>query len=227
MAKKKKKRKYKIKNIIIILLLLLTIIIVSCYVLMMPIKNIYIKNNDVISDDEIINTASLYKYPSFLLTKKNQLEKDLEKNAYIKECKVKKKLKNIIEITITEYKVIALTPEEKIILENGDILDNDYNINDIPTLINTIENKEVIKNFTSKFGQIDKNILRQISQIEYTPVTVDDERFLLYMNDGNLVYITLTKINKLNKYNHIKDKLEGKKGVIYLDSGNYVEVKKI
>jgi hypothetical protein len=44
------------------------------------------------------------------------------------------------------------------------------------------------------------------------------------MDDGNLVYITLTKINKLNKYNDIKDKMDGKIGTIYLDSGDYVEI---
>ena len=45
------------------------------------------------------------------------------------------------------------------------------------------------------------------------------------MNDGNYVYITLTKITKLNRYNSIKDELDGAKGIIYLDSGDYVEIK--
>ena len=45
------------------------------------------------------------------------------------------------------------------------------------------------------------------------------------MNDGNLVYITLTKINKINKYNQIRDKLDGHMGIIYLDAGDYVELK--
>ena len=45
------------------------------------------------------------------------------------------------------------------------------------------------------------------------------------MNDGNLVYITLTKITKINKYNSIYSEMEGKKGIIYLDSGDYIEVK--
>ena len=45
------------------------------------------------------------------------------------------------------------------------------------------------------------------------------------MNDGNLVYVTLPKITKINKYNSIYSGLEGKKGIIYLDSGDYVEVK--
>ena len=226
MAKKKKKKKvFKIKNIILILIILLTIIGLSYYTLTMPIKNIYIKNNNIISDDEVITLSSLYEYPSFLLTNNYKIEKILEKNPYIKQVTIKKKFKNVIEITIKEYQPIALTKEEKIILENSKILDNDYQLNDLPTLINTIDNQEIFQDFATKFGQINKNILRQISQIEYSPVAVDEERFLLYMNDSNLVYITLTKITKLNKYDQIKDKLEGRNGIIYLDSGDYVELK--
>ena len=225
MAKKKKKKVFKVKNVIILLLVLLTIIGLSYYTLTMPIKNIYIKNNNIISDDEILTISSLYEYPSFLLTRKTKIEKELKTHPYIKKVTVKKKFKNILEITIDEYQPIALTKEEKVILENGKFLENDYQLNDIPTLINTIDNEKIFQEFTTKFGQINENILRQISQIEYSPVAVDEERFLLYMNDSNLVYITLTKINKLNKYDRIKDKLEGKIGIIYLDSGNYVEVK--
>ena len=45
------------------------------------------------------------------------------------------------------------------------------------------------------------------------------------MVDSNYVYITLSKIEKVNKYNSIVKQLEGKKGIIYLDSGDYVEIK--
>ena len=45
------------------------------------------------------------------------------------------------------------------------------------------------------------------------------------MTDSNYVYITLSKIDKVNKYNSIVQKLENKKGIIYLDSGDYVEIK--
>ena len=45
------------------------------------------------------------------------------------------------------------------------------------------------------------------------------------MDDGNMIYITLTKIDKLNKYNAIKDKMDNQIGLIYLDSGDYVELK--
>ena len=65
-----------------------------------------------------------------------------------------------------------------------------------------------------------------ISEIEYNPSEFDDKRFLLYMNDGNLVYITITRIDLLNKYVDVIKKVGNKKGILYLDSGNYFEIKK-
>ena len=72
---------------------------------------------------------------------------------------------------------------------------------------------------------IDKSILKHISEIEYKKTDLDKERFLFYMNDGNCVYITLSKINLINSYNEIYPTLEDKKGILYLDSGNHFEIK--
>lgn len=225
MAKKKKKRVFKIKNIIIILSILILLTIIIYHLITMPIKNIYIKGNNLITDDEILENTNLYNYPSFLLTNKKKLEKSIRKNEYIKSVNIRKKLGNIIEIKITEYKPIAIDTNGNVIMENSQRLNNIYNLTDIPILINEITTQNVNTNFSNKFKTINTNILRQISQIEYSPIEVDEDRFILYMNDSNIVYITLSKIDKLNKYNQIKDALEGKKGIIYLDSGNYVEIK--
>ena len=223
--KKKKKRVFKIKNICIILSILIGIGFLSYYLVTMPIKNIYINGNKLITDDEIIESANLYEYPSFLLTNKNKLIKAIKKNKYIKTVNIEKKLGNILEITIKEYKTISLNKDGNIIQENNQILENTYNQTDIPILINDISNSNIQVNFTKQFSKINLNILRQISEIEYSPIEVDENRFILYMNDRNIVHITLPKIEKLNKYNQIKDVLEGKTGIIYLDSGNYVEIK--
>lgn len=225
MAKKKKKRVLKVKNILILVLIILIIISIIYYALIMPIKNIYIDGNNILSDNEIIELSSLSNYPSFLLTKSTDIKNKLKSIPYIENVKIKKKLGNIIELHIKEYTPICINANQ-LILSNGNKLDNTYNLSDIPTLTNEIEDKKIYQKFVKKFTIIDKNILRQISEIEYQPVEVDKERFLLYMNDGNLVYITLTKINTLNKYNQIKDKLENHLGIIYLDSGNYVEIRK-
>lgn len=223
--KRKKKKVLKVKNILVFLTVLLLLIALIYYILKMPIKNIYVLGNNIIPDNNIIEESHLSNYPSFLLTSSYEIKNHLKKNKYIEKVEVNKKIGNIIELKITEYKVLAILEEEnQVILSNGNIVDNIYDKTDTPILINAIDEK-IFNNFISKFKKINNNILRQISQIEYNPTKVDNSRFLLYMNDGNLVYITLTKINKLNKYNKIKDNMNNNTGIIYLDSGDYIELK--
>ncbi len=227
MAKKKKKRKVrlKIKNILIFLSVILIFLAVIYYVLQMPIKNIYISGNKILDDETVIELAKLSNYPSFLLTSTSEIKRNLSKSDYINNIKVSKKLGNIIDIKVEEYKALALTNNgQRVILSSGKIIENKDNITDVPVLNNNISDK-VFNYFIKKFSGVNDNILRQISQLEYSPVSVDDKRFLLYMDDGNMIYITLTKIDKLNKYNAIKDKMDNQTGLIYLDSGDYVELK--
>ena len=224
MAKKKKKRKVrlKIKNILIFLSIILIFLAVIYYVLQMPIKNIYISGNKILDDETVIELAKLSNYPSFLLTSTSEIKRNLSKSDYINNIKISKKLGNVIDIKVEEYKALALTNNgQRVILSSGKIIENKDNITDVPVLNNNISDK-VFNYFIKKFSGVNDNILRQISQLEYSPVSVDDKRFLLYMDDGN---ITLTKIDKLNKYNAIKDKMDNQTGLIYLDSGDYVELK--
>lgn len=226
-AKKKKKRKLKLKmrNVLILLTVILIFVGVIYYILQLPINNIYITGNNILSDAEVIDWAKVDSYPSFLLTSSSEVENNLSNNPYIENVDVNKKLGNKIEINVTEYKTIALINQgSQVLLSSGDIVSNDYGLSDVPILCNSVSD-DIFNDFVKKFSKINNNVLRQISQIEYSPVDVDNMRFLLYMDDGNLVYITLTKINKINKYNDIKDKLENKIGIIYLDSGDYVEVR--
>ena len=45
------------------------------------------------------------------------------------------------------------------------------------------------------------------------------------MNDGNSVYLTVNKFEKLNKYNTILENIGKQNGTLYLDYGDYFEVK--
>lgn len=224
MVKKKKKRVFKIRNIIIILVVFFVVSGIIYYFLSMPVKNIYVIGNDIVSDEEILSLAGLDDYPSFILSNRGHIKRSVLNNKYVNSVNVDKKIGNIIEVEIVENKVLASDGSGNVILSNGSVLENDYNIFDVPRLINNIGDFD-IGEFSLKFSRVDSNILRQISEIEYSPLDVDGDRFLLYMNDGNFVYVTLTKIEKLNKYNDIKDELLDRKGIIYLDSGDYVEVK--
>lgn len=110
-----------------------------------------------------------------------------------------------------------------IVLENKVEIPNNYEIS-LPILINYVPSTKYDK-FIEELAKIDKSITDKISEIKYDPNDYDEDRFLLYMNDKNAVYITLTKMDLLNKYNELITKIDGNEGILYLDSGNYFEVK--
>ena len=78
--------------------------------------------------------------------------------------------------------------------------------------------------FLNKMSEVTENVKNQISEIRYYPNEQDEDRFLLYMIDGNYVYLTLTKFKQINYYEEVLTKLDGKKGILYLDSGNHFQI---
>lgn len=222
MKVKVKKKKLKIKTIIITLIIIMLIVLVGIDFINLPIKNIYITGNNILNDKTIISEADLTNYPPFINTYFSNIKKKLTNNEYIKSVSIKRNFKRQIYLNIEEYTPICIY-NEKLILSSTASVDNVYNIDYVPYVINNMDN--VYDKFVTKFTKISADVLLKISHIEYVPNELDNERFLLYMTDSNYVYITLSKIDKLNKYNSIIQKMENKKGIIYLDSGDYVEIK--
>ena len=219
---KVKKKKVNYKRIVIALIFIATIYLIVTYFIHLPIKNIYISGNEILSDKEIITLSELDDYPQYINTYFINIEDNLLKNDYIKSAKIKRKFLNKIYISITEYNPLAIY-KDKLILSSKKQVNNKYNIDYVPYIINNIDT--VYDKAVMAFSKINRDTLLKISHIEYSPNDVDKERFILYMVDGNYVHITLSKIEKINKYNSIVSELDGKKGIIYLDSGDYVEIK--
>ena len=221
--KLKKKTKLKIVPFLIALVILIILTGITLFVSNLPITNIYIIGNNNIGDQEIIELAKIENYPSFLKTNKYKIKKRVLKNPYIKEVKVKKKMPFTIEIKVEENNVLFRKEESgKVVLENGEELDdgNKYNV---PILLNYIPDTKY-KSFLKHMNKINESVKVEISEIRYYPNEQDDDRFLLHMNDGNIVYLTLTKFSQINYYENVLDQLEGKKGILYLDSGNHFKV---
>lgn len=220
------KRKLKKGAIFVLLLILLVVVFSSIvyFVIGSEVKNIYIYGNTNLTDQEIIELAKLQDYPNFYTTSSNKIENNIKKNPLIKKVKVKKRFFQQVHIYIEEYKILFKS-DEKYTLENGQdiaLLKDNYNV---PILINYVPNTKM-ESFISKLKEVDDSVLIKISEIKYDPTELDEDRFLLYMNDDNYVYITLTKLDLINKYNDAIEQLEGKKGILYLDSGNYFKIMK-
>ncbi len=221
-----KKNKRKIKKGVIFLIVLFLIIIYALlvyFVFGFDVKNIYIYDNNYLKDQEIIDYLSLNDFPNFYTFNTIAYEKKLKSNPLVKDVTIKKKLFHQIHIYITEYSILYKRAQDNkyVLSSNKDvILDKDYNV---PILINYIPNTKQTR-FNSKMTKIDKDVLVKISEIKYDPTDVDEDRFLFYMLDENYVYVTLTKMNLINKYNDAITQFEGKRGILYLDSGNYFKI---
>ncbi len=205
---------------LVLVLLIMYIIGFLCYkVAISRITNIYIKNNNILTDQEVIDASGLRNYPSFILTTNYSIKNKLLKNDLVKKVKVKKGLWGKVYIDIEEYKPLFIY-EDKVILDNKNEVDLDISL---PILVNEVDD-DILDKLISKYESINDEIKLMISEIKYDPNDIDKERFLFTMSDGNYVYITLYKLSSIDEYLKITSTLKDKKGILYLDSGNYFEV---
>lgn len=218
---KKKRIKIRYDRIFICLILLLLVGYICYFILNKPITNIYIYNNEVLKDQYIIDEAGLRDYPSTLTFSTTSIKNKLEEDPLIKKATIKRLLFRGISITIEENKPLFFyQTENKTVLENNEMVEQKF---DVPVLINFVPNK-VYKQLVTKMSEINDDVFKRISTIKYDPNDVDSGRFLLSMNDGNYVYLSINKFTDINNYIAIMRKFENKKGILYLDSGEYFKV---
>lgn len=221
-VKKKKVRRVRYGRIILCIILPICFLFILSKFIKFPVKNIYVSGNSILSDQEIIELAGISDYPSMFDVSIYKIEKKLETNKYINNASVKKKHLKEVYIKIEEnIPILYYAYSDETIFNNK----NNYSgVYSNTTLLNYTP--------TDKFNDLidglillSSDVRSRISEIQYIPNDVDDDRFLLTMNDGNYVYITLTKIELLDSYIKIVKEFVDKKGILYLDSGEYFEIK--
>ena len=218
---KKKKRKIRYDRIIIFLGIIIFIVLGFTYVLNIKISNIYISGNEYLTDQQIIEIAGISDYPSTLQNLSLQIKERLKNDILIKDVKVVKKGFTKVYIEVEENRPLFYYEyDNKTVLVDGQTVSSKYNV---PTVINYITDT-YCDAFVTEMSKLDEQILSRISEIQFFPNDVDDNRFFLTMNDGNYVYVNISTFNKLNKYITILESLPDKNGILYLDYGNNFEI---
>lgn len=223
---KKKARKIRIRFIPILIVLGLSICLFfgGKTILALPIQNIIVLGNNYLTDQEIIELAEIEEYPSFILSFFGKLEKKIKENPWVKKVKIHRKLWGIIEIQVEEaMPLFEKSEEKKIVLSNRKEISSAELKVPVSGLLNYIPSNKY-ENFITQMEKINSNIRYLISEITYLPNEQDKDRFLLYMSDGNYVYLTLTKFSNINYYEQVLEQLDGKRGILYLDSGNHFQI---
>ena len=217
------KRKLKLIPVLILLVAIVLIYFLVRFVIDIKVQNIFVSGNHYLNDDYIIEKAGLENYPSYFANPSFMIVNRLKKDTFIKDAKVNKTFFAVVNIEIEENNVLFYKEEDgKYVLEDGEeVTSIPYKTNPI-TVINYIPDT-VYDKFIKKVGLLDEEVREKISEIKYAPSEYDESRFLLCMVDGNYVYVNIAKFESVNYYNEIYPTLGGKKGVLYLDSGNHFQ----
>ena len=220
MKKKKKKRRIRLKRVFLTLLIIFILFFIIYFVSLLKVKTYYVYDNKYISDEEVLDILKLNKKTSFLLVNSLTEKALISKNNRIKDVKIKKTISREVKVYISEYKILYYDESsKKSIIETGEKVD--YKYDNSPILVNKIEDKEIYKRFINKMNKVDDDILNIVSEIKYVPNGIDKERFVFSMNDGNYVYVTISKLTKINEYRSVTSSIEDRNGILYLDYGNY------
>lgn len=221
---KKAKKKRKLKKIRFLFLLLVIAGISFAFIKLFDVRiySIKIKGNKILTDQEVIETAKLEDYPSFFETLSYTIKKRLLKNNYIESAKVTKGLLSV-NITIQEKKILYIDKETNYKYTYNSKFKDDKSIC-VPYLIGSVPDGKM-KRFIKAMNKINSDMICQMSEIKYDPNDIDEDRYYVYMNDGNSVYLTVNKFDKINKYNTILEKIGKQNGTLYLDYGDYFEAK--
>lgn len=222
MKKTKKKRKLKKKRFLFLLFFIVGISFAFIKLFDVRIYSIKIKGNKILTDQEVIETAKLEDYPSFFETLSYTIKKRLLKNNYIESVKVTKGFLSV-NITIKEKKILYIDKETNYKYTYNSKFKDDKSIC-VPYLIGSVPEGKM-KRFIKAMNKINSDMICQMSEIKYDPNDIDEDRYYVYMNDGNSVYLTVNKFDKINKYNTILEKIGKQNGTLYLDYGDYFEAK--
>lgn len=225
MNKKKIKRKLNVRAFVLFLLIIYLIIMVLYTFFTRPIKNIYINNTSLLTDNEIIEAAGIKDYPSMFRLSKKKLQKDILALELVNDVTITKSFGGKLIIDIDEARPLFYNRNtNKVVLSNGLEVDNSSKYLGIPTLINYVPT-DLLNSFIEAFKEIDLDVIGMINEIEYDPdisndVVIDDSRFLLRMNDGNIVYVNVINMKRLDDYKEFFAMIDDNRGTLYLDSYN-------
>ena len=221
MARKhKKKRKLKLSRVFLVLFILAIIGGLIYLASNIRVRGFYISGNTYYTDNEILEMTKLNEYPSFIFTTSRSVTKNVKKYPLIKSIDISRTLNGMFNVTVIENKILFYDNiSKKSVLEDNTKADVYYE--NLPVLINEIKDTKIYDKFIKNIKKLNEDIIKNISEIKYDPNDIDKERFLFSMNDGNYVYVTLSKISNINNYLEISNTLGEKNGVLYLDYGNY------
>lgn len=183
-----------------------------------------VKGNNYLNDSYIIEKANLSKY--FLLTNSRKKEKELVKDPFIQDAKIRMLNGNIVEISVEEIKQIGYIFEDgesKLLLINDERIpitkDLLYLIGKVP-LIEGYSKEELVI-IENSFKDVDYRTINEISEIHKYPISYDEEQMEIIMRDGNYCFLSSDALHLLKNYYSITSAVDSSKGYVCVYFDNF------
>ncbi|SCB87802.1 cell division protein FtsQ/DivIB [Weissella bombi] len=161
-----------------------------------------------LSNKAVLKAAGLQKGQPLLTTlyQSDYFSKEAKsKNPQINHLKLTLKSDNTLQVKVDEIVKVGYVKagnQYYPILENGDMLNHevsDQQIGGLPLYDGFTSAKQLHKAL-SEFGKLSTPLRHAVSEIVWSPTKQNNQRLLIYMNDGNEVLISANELSKKMKY---------------------------
>ncbi|ATF40857.1 cell division protein FtsQ/DivIB [Weissella paramesenteroides] len=161
-----------------------------------------------LSDKTVLNAAGLRTGQSLLATVNQSdyfSQEAKRKNPQINHLKLSIKSDNTLQVKVDEIvKVGYVKAGNKYypILENGSMLNqglSNQQVGGLPLYDGFTSDKQLRKTL-AEFGKLSDPLRHAVSEIVWSPNSQNNQRLLIYMNDGNEVLISADELSKKMKY---------------------------
>lgn len=220
-TKKTVKRRLKIKGVLVLASVLALLFFLFQALLKVKVRSISIEGTTYVKDADIIKAGGLNEETLFFKFSKKKVCENIKENPLVSTCDIRRKPDLSIEIDILEnVPLFYYTVDSSIVLSDGTRMEGSSV--GLPTLINLVP-EVVLGEFISGLRDVKSDIIHSISEIEYSPsvakdgTVIDNERFIMSMNDGNTVYVNNRRLSNLDYYDKIYATIGDKKGVFNFD----------
>lgn len=229
--KLKQARKKKANRRLIIYLSIFFLLIAIIVYMQSPLSHIKVINVEGIEhvdEQEILKRSELNTETNIWTVTKKSIEQRIEKHPVVSNVEIRKKLPSTIEINVTEFERVGYVFQDNgyyLLLENGNMLSEPQQPTGDAPLLLQFTDESYLQRMTEELKNLPKSILNLISEIYWNPVEEDENKILLYMNDGIMVDSSIRDFSeKMKIYPSIAAQIEpGSKGILHIGVGAYFE----
>jgi len=229
----KQARKKKANRRLIVYLSIFFFLILIIVYLQSPLSHIrafQISGNHYLADDEIVRLSELTKDTSIWSMDSNRAETMIQDHPVVASAEIERNFPWTVDMAIEEHGIVGYINEETDyfpILDSGEILteseNTEYN-GSAPLLVGFTE-EEYLHKMANELKHLPQNIRDLISEIHWSPAEGNENRLLLYMNDGFIVDGMITNFAEdMTVYPSVAAQLGPEaEGVIHIGVGVYFE----